>query len=771
MVDLVSISFVKSFGLEPCTKHNHVLPKLEGIGQTAPKTYGFYHLRARITDRYNHSFSFIRPFLAVDRDPRDSQVLLGRPALKDFKINICNEDDSFEFERQPRIRKISPKEFARDLLHKDTACCYQVKLAFRPDLDEEDEEDPQECDLAGIPIRIRRKYRDFFNIQKAESPTDHKPTDHAIELKPGTEPPFMRMYNMSPAELRALEDYINEALAKGWIRESKSPAGAPILFIPRKSGELRLCVDYRGLNEITIKNRYPLPLVNELLDRLNGSTVFSKLDLRNAYHRIRIKEGDEWKTAFRTRYGHYEYLVMPFGLTNAPATFQAYINRALRGLVDVFCIVYLDDILVFSRDEEEHYRHLEAVIERLHRVDLYANPKKCEFFKDEVEYLGFLVNKSGIRMDPARVKTIKEWPRPKTYRDIQVFLGFCNFYRRFIYGFSGIVRPLQLLLHGLKNGKKPGSITDVEWQAPQQQSFEKLVNVFTAAPVLRHYDPTLRVRVEVDASSTACAGILSLLWEDGWYPIAYCSKKFTGAELHYPIYDKELYAIVYSFKQWRHYLEGAPGTIEVWSDHENLKRFTAQTGLNGRQARWLIQLAPYDFSIHYRKGALNPADGPSRRPDYAEDRPEDSSPVARLMPTLSNKLATAASGACEQSSVEGRDPSAQSLIRVLSWQAFTRSAIHGALGQKAHGSGISSELDSLGTRTPLPLLGPDSQMPTTHQENVAVHQTDVSPELASSQCSMGALVAILKTAQEFDPLCRRVRRQLRARTSKDPSVL
>jgi hypothetical protein len=175
----------------------------------------------------------------------------------------------------------------------------------------------------------------------------------------------MRTYNMSPAELKVLEEYINEALAKGWIRESQSSAGAPVLFIPKKSGELRLCVDYRGLNAITIKNRYPIPLISELLDRLGNSTVFSKLDLKNAYHRIRIREGDEWKTAFRTRYGHFEYLVIPFGLTNAPATFQAYINRALRGLVDVICIVYLNDILVFSKSEEEHYEHLERVIERL----------------------------------------------------------------------------------------------------------------------------------------------------------------------------------------------------------------------------------------------------------------------------------------------------------------------------------------------------------------------------------------------------------------------
>src|SRR5438045_107647 len=182
---------------------------------------------------------------------------------------------------------------------------------------------------------------------------------------------------MSSAELRALHEYLKEALAKGWIHESKSPAGAPILFAPSKSGELPLCVDYRGLNAITIKNRYPLPLISELLDHPNGSVVFSKIDLRNAYHQIRIREGDEWKTAFRTRYGHFEYLVLPFGLTNAPATFHAYINCALRGLVDDFCVVYLDDILIFSNSEEEHYEHLKLVIECLRQAELYANPIQC----------------------------------------------------------------------------------------------------------------------------------------------------------------------------------------------------------------------------------------------------------------------------------------------------------------------------------------------------------------------------------------------------------
>ena len=780
MVDLVSISFVKSLGLSPCTKlkHRHVVPVLEGVGETCPQTYGFFHLRLTITDRFNRSFDFVRPFLAVDRSPRDSQVLLGRPALKDFKINICNSSDTweFEFQRQSKVTKISSRRFTQELTPK--AQVFEVKAVFTPTEADEapwDENDGPE-DFSYVPESLRLKYQDFFDYRKAtQLPLRHTTADHAIELKPGTEPPYMRTYNISPAELKALDAYINEALEKGWIRESQSPAGAPILFVPKKSGDLRLCVDYRGLNAITIKNRYPIPLVNELLDRLNGSVVFSKIDLINAYHRIRIREGDEWKTAFRTRYGHYEYLVMPFGLTNAPATFQAYINRALRGYVDDFCVVYLDDILVFSKSKEEHQQHLELIIERLRRAELYANPKKCEFFKPELEYLGFLVNKDGIKMDPERVKAISEWPRPQTYRDIQVFLGFCNFYRRFIFNFSTITQPLISLLHGLKNGRKPGRIADREWQAPQQEAFERLIDAFISAPVLRHYDPALPMRLESDASSTACAGILSLKWEDGWHPIAYCSKKFSGAEVHYPIYDKELLAIVWSFRQWRHYFEGAPG-IEVWSDHENLKKFMSQTSLNGRQARWLIQLAPYDFTIHYRKGHLNPADGPSRRPDYMDEKGPDTA-VARLMPTLENKLATVSSGAGEQC-VEGCDPDAVSLIRALSLQAITRSAIQKAASKPyvSIDSSISGQAASKPcAEAPVVNESPASPAPLLEEVSIPSPAPALSEDVYYPKEPAGyigsnvSLLELIKNAQELDPQCRRIISQLRGTTQHDPS--
>jgi hypothetical protein len=380
-------------------------------------------------------------------------------------------------------------------------------------------------------------------------------------------------------------------------------------------------VDYRRLNAITVKNRYPLPLIGEIMDRVNGARWFSKIDLKDAYHKIRIQPGDEWKTAFRTRYGHFEYMVMPFGLTNAPATFQGYINQTLRGLVDDFCIVYLDDILIFSKTIEEHTQHLQQVCQRLREHELYGKPSKCDFYKKEMEFLGFIINAEGVQMDPRRVQTISEWKDhpPKSYHDVQVFLGFCNFYRRFIRGYANISRPITRLLNGSRPGKKTGNFA-LEWGAAQHGAFLAMLNAFTKAPILRHYDPQRPSRIETDASKVALGAIYSQKFEDGqWHPVAFYSRQFKGAEVHYGTPDKEMFAIVEAFKHWRHYLEGSAHSIEVWTDHQNLQAFMKQPRLNGRQARWCFMLTPYDFTIQYRKGASNPADAPSMRPDYGAD--------------------------------------------------------------------------------------------------------------------------------------------------------
>ena len=644
-VDLVSIDFMHELGLEPCKRHCHNIPDIYGVGKAQVPQFGIYHLRVNLTDCFEKEVEFIRPFLAVERDSEETKLLIGMATLQNLRVLIDTETRTFEFKTTPKVQVCSARVFQKQITSK--ARVYGILPV--PNLDSllpPAEKKRRIIEYGNLPLWIRKRFPDIFDTSNrgAGRLPSHRETDHAIELKENTKLSYSKIYNMSPAELKTLEEYIRESLEKGIIQESKSPIGAPVLFVPKKNGKLRLCVDYRALNEATVKNRYPLPLISELLDRLNGSVVFSKIDLKNAYYRIRIREGDEWKTAFRTRYGHFEYLVMPFGLTNAPATFQSYINRALRGLVDDFCVVYLDDILIFSRSQEEHDGHIAEVLQRLREHELYAQPGKCSFYQEEIEFLGFVINSKGVKMDPVRVNTIKEWKPPSTYRDLQVFLGFCNFYRRFIKDFSNIAQPLHNLLRGLQRGRKPGKI-DNEWQDAQEEAFQILIQAFQEAPILRHYDPERKLRLETDASHFAVGCILSQYFDDddqkygNWHPIAFYSRKFSGAELNYSTPDKELMAIVIAFEHWRHYLEGAQDTIEVWSDHQNIQAFVKQPTLNGRQARWLIKLMPYDFVVHYRKGKSNPADGPSRRPDYRNTEIDDSE--NQLLPTFQAKLCRA----------------------------------------------------------------------------------------------------------------------------------
>ena len=463
--------------------------------------------------------------------------------------------------------------------------------------------------------------------------------EHAIELE-GGKPPYGPIYHLSEKELKVLREYLEDSLKKGWIRHSTSPAGAPILFVPKKDKELRLCVDYRGLNKLTIKNRYPLPLICEILDRLAGAKVYTKLDLKDAYHRIRIRRGDEWKTAFRTRYGHFEYQVLPFGLANTPATFQAYINLALAGYLDDFCVVYLDDILIYSKSEKEHRYHVSKVLERLRRYKLYAKLSKCQFAVATVEFLGFVLSPEGVAMEKSRVETVEDWPQPKTFRELQVFLGFANFYRRFIRNYSRIAAPLTNLLKGSQSGRKTGPF---EFGADAKLAFERLKATFTQAPLLRHFNPEKPIRLETDASGFAIAGILSQPGEEPdssqkqahWHPVAFWSRKMIPAERNYETHDAELLAVVMCFKHWRHYLEGSRFPIVVITDHNNLRYFMTTKELTRRQARWAERLSAFDFEIVHRAGKVNPADGPSRRPDY---EPGDNKEEDILLPTLQNKL-------------------------------------------------------------------------------------------------------------------------------------
>ncbi len=446
-------------------------------------------------------------------------------------------------------------------------------------------------------IKLPKQYHDYLDVfskKEADTLPEHRAYDHAINLKGDAQPPSSALYGMSRNEIQELRRYLDENLAKGFIRASRSPAASPVLFVKKPGGGLRFCVDYRGLNAVTVKNRYPLPLITETLNRLSRAKVFTKLDIISAFNRLRIREGDEELTAFRTRFGLFEYLVLPFGLCNGPASFQHYINDTLREYLDDFCTAYLDDILIYSETEAEHEIHVNRILQKLREAGLQADITKSEFHITQVPYLGLIITTEGVRMDPAKVETIVQWPSLINVKDVQSFLGFANFYRRFIYGYSKIASPLTQLTR-----------KDVPfmWSSECQSAFETLKKAFTSDIILRHYNPDRKIVVETDASDYVSGGILSQYDDqEVLHPVAYFSKKHNPAECNYEIYDKELMAIVRAFEEWRPELEGSTYPIHVITDHKNLEYFMSTKQLSRRQARWSEFLSRFDYQITYRPG-------------------------------------------------------------------------------------------------------------------------------------------------------------------------
>ncbi|GJY73104.1 putative nucleotidyltransferase, ribonuclease H [Tanacetum coccineum] len=335
--------------------------------------------------------------------------------------------------------------------------------------------------------------------------------------------------------MQELSVQLQELQDKGFIRPSHSPWGAPVLFVKKKDGALRMCIDYRELNKLTIKNRYPLPRIDDLFDQLQGARYFSKIDLRSGYHQLRVHKDDIPKTAFRTRYGHFEFTVMPFGLTNAPAVFMDLMNRVCKPYLDKFVIVFIDDILVYSKSKDEHEVHLRLVLELLKKEELYAKFSKCEFWLQEVQFLGHVVNQNGIHMDPSKIEAVKNWKAPTTPSEIRSFLGLAGYYRRFIANFSKIAKPLTSLTQ--KNKK-------YEWGVEQEEAFQTLKDNLCNAPILSLPDGVEDFVVYCDASNQ---GLGCVLMQRGKV-IAYASRQLKIHEKNYTTHDLELGAVVFSLK-------------------------------------------------------------------------------------------------------------------------------------------------------------------------------------------------------------------------------
>ncbi|CAI5471080.1 unnamed protein product [Closterium sp. Yama58-4] len=425
---------------------------------------------------------------------------------------------------------------------------------------------------ATLPAKVSALLAEFAVVFPDELPQGLPPSravDHRIELEPGSRPVAKPQWRLSPAETEEMTREVSHFLAQGFIQPSRSPWAAPILFAPKKDGGLRMCIDYRALNAATVKNRFPVPRVEDLLDAVQGARVFSKIDLRSGYHQIRV----------------------------------TLMNTVLSEFLGSFVVVYLDDILIFSKSKEEHVQHLQRVFEVLRREKLYAKQSKCEFFLPEVEFLGHVVSASGVRTDPKKIAAVQDWVAPTSVKELQSFLTFTNYYRRFVQGYASIASQLTDLL---RKG------VEYVWGPAQQQAFEQMKQSLTSSPTLSYPDPTRPYVVVTDASDQAIGAVLLQDQGRGLQPIAYESRKLRGAELNYPMHDKEALAIIHAYKVWRWHLEGADSVIRT--DHCSLRFLKSQPQLSRRQARWMeFMEGSFHYRIEYKPGVRNPAD-PLTRP-------------------------------------------------------------------------------------------------------------------------------------------------------------
>jgi len=529
----------------------------------------------------------------------------NRLTLQDKNITASMVVEEPSRVKEP-LDSIIPQNISEDELYDEDICAVGIN-----------QETQNDTEKKNIAI-INKYYRDLkvvFEKKEAEKLPPHREYDISIELIPGGQLYFGPIYSLTVAELKALREYIDENMKKKFIRKSKSPAGAPVLFVKKHDGSLRLCVDYRRLNAITIRNSYPIPRIQDLIESFKGATIFTRLDLRSAYNLVRVKEGNEYLTAFRTPLGHYEYLVMPFGLRNAPSVFQRFIQDILDQVIGTCVQVYLDDIIIYSKNINEHVNHVKLVLSLLIKNGLYAKLEKCEFHVKETTFLGFTISVNGLTMDRDKVKSVLEWPTPKNIRDLQSFLGLCNFYRKFIKNFANDMEPLRKLL------KKNNQFL---WDAEAENAFNKLKNAFKTNEILIFPDPDKEFIVETDASDFAIGCVLSQMHDKDklLHPVAFYSRSLNKAESNYTIYDKELLAIITAFDVWRHHLEGAKYPVQIYTDHKNLLYLKKPQHLNQRQIRWSLFLSKFDFRIAYRPGAKGgKPDALSRRPDYKNEFP------------------------------------------------------------------------------------------------------------------------------------------------------
>jgi hypothetical protein len=468
---------------------------------------------------------------------------------------------------------------------------------------------------------VLQAFADLFGEQLGLPPKRNH--DHQIVLKAGGGPINVRPYRYPHYQKNEIEKIVAGLLKSGVVKPSMSPYSSPVLLVKKHDGSWRLCVDYRALNQVTIKDKFPIPVIEELLDELHGAQIFSKLDLRSGYHQIRMAEADVKKTAFRTHHGHYEFLVMPFGLTNAPSTFQALMNEIFSNLLRRYVLVFFDDILIYSKTWPEHLIHLKEVLSILRMHHLLVRREKCQFGQKSISYLGHVISSQGVAMDGEKIEAMVQWPKPTTVKALRGFLGLTGYYRKFIQGYGSIAGPLTNLL-------KKNSFT---WSELAEEAFNKLKQAMVTGPVLSLPDFNKPFVVECDASGT---GIGAVLMQNS-KPIAYFSQAIKGRNLSRSTYEKEMMALIAAVQKWRPYLLGQKFIIRT--DQKSLRYLFEQTITTEAQQKWLVKLMGYDFSIEYKKGCDNSAaDSLSRREDHVQVA-TISSPIPQWIEPIKEEVA------------------------------------------------------------------------------------------------------------------------------------
>lgn len=491
-----------------------------------------------------------------------------------------------------------------------------------------EEKKPKKSTEEMVPKELH-KYLSIFGEGESNRLPKHTEYDHRIDLKEGFEPKRAKVYRLHPENEKAFNDFIDENLAKGYIRPSDSPQASGFFFVPKKDGRVRPCQDYRYLNDWTVKNAYPLPRIDELVDSLAGMKLFTKMDVRWGYNNVRIREGDEWKAAFICKRGLFEPTVMFFGLCNSPATFQSMMDSIFKVQIAQSVLKgYIDDMLIpTTGDRDELTQNTLTICQLLEENDLFIKPEKCVFYTTTVEFLGFIIDNGTIKMDSTKVQGILDWPAPTTLTQLRSFIGFCNFYRRFISHYSDLCAPL----NGLLRKNQPWN-----WEKEQQIAFETLKGMYAKEPVLLAPDYSKPFRIECDASQVAVGGVLLQDDTNGdEHPVAYFSKAHTPPERNYMTHDQEFLAIILCVRQWRHFLIGSPHTTIIYTDHQNLTYFQEANKLTRRQARWTAELMEYDFKLQHKKGKrMVVADALSRRADYASLGKTDNENIVALPESL-----------------------------------------------------------------------------------------------------------------------------------------